>query len=169
MSLLKKLIRSVISSEVRQEVQKQTGSEPWNQSSRRREPWEQSAPKPRSASSSAPSGESWGPDMPSEPNQFNSGLTYSRYFQKIFCENYPSYQLERDDRPYGRDTTVFTFWSGNCKALVVEIKSEKDASHRLRSECAGAGVPYLCFYHNHYGWWNTKSYVIKRVSAALRS
>ena len=29
------------------------------------------------------------------------------------------------------------------------------------------GIPYIRFYYDHEGWWNTKSYVIRRTSEAL--
>ena len=34
-------------------------------------------------------------------------------------------------------------------------------------ECAAAAIPYLRFYHNHDGWWNTRAYVTQRVRGAL--
>ena len=34
-------------------------------------------------------GDSWGPVMPSEPNQFNSGLNYKDYFEKSLKRNSP--------------------------------------------------------------------------------
>ena len=43
-----------------------------------------------------PSGDSWGPNMPSEPNQFNSGLSYQDYFSKVFGEAFPEYQVNKE-------------------------------------------------------------------------
>ena len=31
------------------------------------------------------------------------------------------------------------------------------------------GIPYLRFYYNHEGWWNTRSYVTRRIANALTS
>ena len=62
----------------------------------------------------------------------------------------------------------FTFTQGGRKALVVEIMSESSASQKLKNQCAAEGVPYLRFYHDHPGWWNTRSYVVRRVTDALR-
>ena len=132
-------------------------------------PAEQNPVETRETSSNGPtSGDSWGPDMPIEPNQYNSGVTYTVYFQRVFSENSPSYRLTCDYRPQGNDCSVFTFWEGDRKALVVEILSQNQQASRLKDQCEARGVPYLRFYHDHKGWWNTKSYVIRRVGAALR-
>lgn len=158
MSFLKNLLKSIVSSEVKKEVDKRLGGEPW----------QQSGPAPQSVPQSAPiSGDSWGPVMPDEPNQFNSGVTYTIYFQRLFSEHFPSYRLTCDYRPKGKDCSVFTFWEGERRALVVDVRTDRWQSDRLKWQCERQGVPYLRFYHDHKGWWNTKSYVIRRVGAAL--
>ena len=131
-------------------------------------PAEQNPVETRETSSNGPtSGDSWGPVMPIEPNQYNSGVTYTIYFQRIFSEYFPTYRLTCDYRPQGNDCSVFTLWEGDRKALVAEIRSQNQQSNYLKDQCEAGGVPYLRFYHDHKGWWNTKSYVIRRVSAAL--
>ena len=47
--------------------------------------------------------------------------------------------------------------------------SAKRARYRIRKECRAAGVPYLRYYYNYHGWWNTKAYVIERTGKALNS
>ena len=51
--------------------------------------------------------------------------------------------------------------------LVVEIKSENSEAQWLRNACAAERTPYLRFYYNHDGWWNTREYVDTRVRQAL--
>ena len=117
----------------------------------------------------AESGDSWGPDMPDEPNQFNSGKPYDQYFYDLFQENFPSYRLTTEKIRKGR-ATLITFYSGisDQKALVVELMAETSCAESIRYNCRKEGVPYLRFYYNHDGWWNTKSYVVRRVQDALK-
>ena len=113
-----------------------------------------------------PSGDSWGPVMPSEENQYNSGLPYKEYFTKILTESFPSYQIEREAIRDGSDY-VFTFIQSGSKKLVIEVRSTKSSRYKLRNDCRKAGIPYLRFYYDYDGWWNTKSYVIRRAKEAL--
>lgn len=113
-----------------------------------------------------PSGDSWGPVMPSEENQYNSGLNYQAYFSKVFDEAFPSYQIDKEDIRDGRAMS-FTFSQGGVKKLVVEVISERSNPNKLREDCRKQHVPYLRYYYDYDGWWNTKSYVTRRTSKAL--
>ena len=121
---------------------------------------------PAQTYSNGPSGDSWGPDMPSEENQYNSGLTYQEYFSKVFAEAFPSYQIDKEDVRCGR-AGLYTFSQGGSKKLVVEVISRASNPYKVRNECKSQGVPYLRYYYDYDGWWNTKSYVIRRTSKAL--
>ena len=113
-----------------------------------------------------PSGDSWGSVMPSEENQYNSGLNYQAYFSKVFDEAFPSYQIDKEDIRDGRAMS-FTFSQGGVKKLVVEVISERSNPYKLRNDCRQQHVPYLRYYYDYNGWWNTKSYVTRRTSKAL--
>ncbi len=110
-------------------------------------------------------GDSWGPVMPSEPNQFNSGLKPRDYFLKIFNEDFSTYQLE--EIKSGWSDVAFNFVQNGQKKLVVELMSDGTQRYKLRNECRAQGIPYLRFYYDHDGWWNTRSYVTRRVANAL--
>lgn len=111
-------------------------------------------------------GNSWGPVMPQEENQFNYKGTYKEYFNDIFRSEFSSYDIESSDSPNGR-VTVFVFMKDNKKALVVELLSQKSSVYKLRSHCAREKIPYLRYYYDHHGWWNTRSYVTERTRDAL--
>jgi hypothetical protein len=113
-----------------------------------------------------PLGRSWGETMPAEENQFNYNGTYDRYFEEIFRTEFSAYRLERQDVPGGR-RVIFTFWDGARKALVVELLNQSSDSQKLRRDCRASGVPYLRYYYDHEGWWNTRSYVVDRTRKAL--
>ena len=138
-------------------VQNQTYQQPVQQTYRNQAP----------AQESYESGFSWGPVMPAEENQFNYPGTYVEYFSHVFKEEFPGYNIT-----YGQDqrrrSTVFTFWSGSGKALVVELLPESSETKMLKKACAAQGIPYLRFYYNHHGWWNTRAYVAQRTREALR-
>ena len=116
----------------------------------------------------AESGDSWGPEMPDEPNQFNYSGTYLEYFTEIFQTEFPEYRVARAVGTSRKPVTVFTFWNGDAKALVVELMPQSSAAKKLRRDCADLGIPYLRYYYDHDGWWNTRSYVIRRTRAALK-
>lgn len=113
-----------------------------------------------------PSGESWGPVMPSEPNQFNFGGTWVQYFEDIFGREFAAYRCEKESLSGGA-RLVYTFFSAGNKALVVELMSRKSASKKLRERTLQAGIPYLRFYYDYEGWWNTRAYVVKRMNNAI--
>ena len=133
-----------------------------------------SAPAPAAApaapaqtwESESPSGFSWGERMPDEENQYNYPGNYADYFENIFRAEFPQYRLERIVNE-SWNAVIFTFRDGGREALVVELMSDRSSRQRLRRDCAARGVPYLRFYHNHAGWWNTRSYVVTRTRAAL--
>jgi len=112
------------------------------------------------------SGNSWGPVMPKEENQFNYKGTYKEYFNDIFRSEFSSYNIEVSDSSNGR-STVFVFMKGDKRALVVELLSQKSSVYKLRSHCEREKIPYLRYYYDHHGWWNTRSYVTERTRKAL--
>ncbi len=116
----------------------------------------------------AVSGDSWGDVMPPEENQYSFNGSYVEYFNKVFREEFPSYRIEHAPAPKGRRATIFTFYNAQGKALVVELMSENSVARKLRQECAAENIPYLRFYYDHQGWWNTRSYVVRRTLTALR-
>ena len=113
-----------------------------------------------------PSGFSWGPKMPAEENQYNYGGNYIDYFREIFNANFSEYRIEQAQEG---STTIFTFYRGDSKALMVELLSKTSGRYRIRKECRANGIPYLRYYYNYQGWWNTKAYVIERTAKALNS
>lgn len=112
------------------------------------------------------SGFSWGPVMPDEENQFNFNGTYKEYFRDVFMNEFPQYSIVSYDSNNGK-ATVFTFNLGVKKALVVELLSEKSSAYKLRKECKRDHIPYLRYYYDHHGWWNTRTYVAERTRKAL--
>ena len=113
------------------------------------------------------SGDSWGEVMPAEENQYNFHGTYDAYFENIFDNDFSDYSYERDDIP-GTARTVYTFYSGGgSKALVLELMNESSCANKIRRDAEKEGVPYLRFYYDHDGWWNTRSYVTRRMQKAL--
>ena len=123
----------------------------------------QAAPQPERMA--YPPGQSWGEIMPEEENQFSYNGSYIKYFEEIFRAEFPQYRLQ-EEHPTGK-RTVFTFWSGVRKALVVELLSQSSAVKALRRDCQQQGIPYLRYYYDHDGWWNTRTYVIDRTRRAL--
>ena len=113
-----------------------------------------------------PSGDSWGPNMPSEENQFNSGLNYMDYFTKIFEEGFGAYQIDKQNLRDGK-AMLYTFSQAGVKKLVVEVISDRSNPYKYRKECRSQGIAYLRYYYDHDGWWNTKSYVTRRTANAL--
>ena len=115
--------------------------------------------------SESSSGFSWGEKMPDEENQFNYKGTFTSYFENIFNTEFSGYRFEKDNTHSRR--IIYTFYDGTRKALVVELKSQSNAAYKLRNDCSAAGIPYLRFYYDHDGWWNTRSYVVSRMRSAL--
>lgn len=121
----------------------------------------------RPASPESPSGFSWGEEMPAEENQFNYNGPFWSYFEHIFSADFPAYRVEkREIEP--RKRIAYTLWSGASKAVVVELMNESCSAYKFRNDCAKEGVPYVRFYHDHDGWWNTREYVVTRIRGALK-
>ena len=104
--------------------------------------------------------------VPAEECQYNFKGTYLQYFDKVFNEEFPEYRVERvkaeDSRAY-----IYTFYEGARTALIVELLNSSSARKKLREDCRKNGTPYLRYYYDHEGWWNTRSYVTTRTRAAL--
>ncbi len=117
---------------------------------------------------SAASNDPYGEEMPAEPNQYNFNGTYVQYFEGIFQTEFPAYRLTKETPKYSKGT-IFTFWNGDAKALVVELLPSSSDAKKLRKICRGTGVPYLRYYYdaNDIGWWNIRSYVVERTRKAL--
>lgn len=109
---------------------------------------------------------SWGDIMPDEENQYNFDGKYYEYFEKIYNEEFPQYNITYD-KLTNRNATIFTFRSGNTPVLYVELLSSKSSAKKFRAECAKYGIAYLRFYFDKHDWWNTRSYVIMRTKMAL--
>ena len=110
---------------------------------------------------------SYGSKKPAEENQFNFRGNYVKYFEKIYGEEFPEYQITHEEEERLR-SSIFTFKRDGQIALIVEILSETSRRQKVRTDCAMNHIPYLRFYHNHHGWWNTRSYVINRTKDALK-
>ena len=89
------------------------------------------------------------------------------YFENIFRTELPMYAMDRTI-PSNSKRVVYEFYSGTTTALVIELMSERCSVQRTRSACERNHVPYLRFYYDHDGWWNTRAYVVKRIRDALR-
>lgn len=113
------------------------------------------------------SGFSWGPDMPDEENQFNSGLVYHEYFEKVYREEFSEYVVEKE-LPANRNACIFTFKKDGREVLKVEVISQKSSPYKVSNDCHAAGIGYTRFYHDHHGWWNTREYVKERTKNAIR-
>ena len=147
-------------------------------------------PAPQSARPGAPYAPTHSAAMPQEENQFSYPGAYYEYFAHVFSEEFPRYQIEEEVR-YGscksssgpvrtrssnggvpRASTAFIFRESNGQTdsrivLVVDVVSEHSSSHVRKDACEAQGIPYLRFYYNHRGWWNTRSYVVDRVRNVL--
>ena len=104
--------------------------------------------------------------MPDEENQYNFPGTYLEYFSSIFNKDFAEYSPEYFKEPNWK-SEHFTFFDGGKKALVVELLSRKSNAKRIRALCRQQGIPYLRFYYDYDGWWNTRAYVVGRVNKAL--
>ncbi len=121
---------------------------------------------PAAPASDAPSGLSWGEVMPAEENQFNFNGPFTAYFEKIFREEFPEYQVSREVKS-GKQY-IYTFKQGEKTALMIELLASSSEARKVRNDCRRAGIPYLRYYFDHEGWWNTRRYVADRTRAALK-
>ena len=125
-------------------------------------------PAPEPDYSNEPSGDSWGPVMPDEPNQYNYSGNFEQYFDDIFSTEFSEYRLEKQRFQDGKLRIVYSFYGSSGKALVVELMPSSSSAKKAREDCRKAGTPYLRYYYNHDGWWNTRSYVTQRTRRALQ-
>lgn len=109
---------------------------------------------------------SYGKKKPTEENQYNYHGNYIEYFESIFNSEFSNYRYEKETVNKTNNTS-YTFYLDNDKKLVVELFSQNSSANTLRRECETNKIPYLRFYYNHKGWWNTKSYVINRMKMYL--
>ena len=114
-----------------------------------------------------PSGDSWGPNMPAEPNQYNYYGAFWEYFEDIFHRDFAEYTVTRQENPRTASVYAYSFSMGGETLLMVELLSRRNDVYKLRSDCRKQGIPYLRFYYDVEGWWNTRAYVIDRVRKAL--
>ena len=65
---------------------------------------------------------------------------------------------------------IYTFHKGDAVCLVVEVRTgESTAGNKAaKKSCETIGIPYVRFYYDHPGWWNTRSYVKERIIAAMK-
>ena len=125
--------------------------------------------KPESAEPAlGPAGCSWGELMPDEPNQYNFKGTWQEYFEDIFNTEFAAYRWEREEPKDGRRRLVYTFYAAAGKALIVEVMPSASEAKKLRERCGKEGTPYLRYYYDYEGWWNTRSYVVERTRNALK-
>lgn len=108
----------------------------------------------------------WGYVKPALENQYSYNGTYVEYFKYVFAENFPEYQIDCE-LPSDRNAAIFTFLQDGQTKLVVEVVGKNSKAKAIRRNCRNAGIPYLRFYHNVYGWWNVKEYVVNRVKSVL--
>lgn len=146
---------------------------------------QQSAPQPQPQQAPAaqpvytedepsPSGWSWGEKMPDEDNQYNFSGTYDQYFDSVLRDAFPEYEITFEETgrqgQYGfiaLPGKKITFRKDGATALIIELISEKSSKKKLREDCKAAGIPYLRYYYDYHGWWNTRSYVVERTRKAL--
>ena len=111
----------------------------------------------------------WGEEMPAAENMFSFAGTPAAYMEKIFAEDFGAYQVEKEAGWGGFErSTVYRFLEGGVQKLVVELVPDNSEAVKLREKCAREGLPYLRFYSGHEGWWNVRSYVVSRISKALK-
>ena len=115
-----------------------------------------------------PLGRSWGERMPDEPNQFNYPGSYREYFEEIFREDFPELTFYREQNPKSSRASSYTFYRGAQKVLVIELVGQGCDVYLLRRNCEREGMPYLRFWYDHDGWWNARSYVVKRMREAMQ-
>ena len=114
-----------------------------------------------------PIGRSWGERMPNEPNQYNFPGSYREYFEDIFNRDFAAYRTVRSENPRTGKAVSYTLLSNDRPVLVVELLSRSCDACQLRNSCRKSGTPYLRFYYDYDGWWNARSYVVRRIQNAI--
>lgn len=117
--------------------------------------------------SKATSGVSWGELKPNEPNQYNYYGTFWEYFEDIFHDEFGEYTVTRKENPRARSVYTYYFSKGDGTKLVVELLAKRNEVYKVRDDCRRQGIPYLRFYYDVEGWWNTRAYVTDRIRKAL--
>lgn len=164
MSLLSRLLGKKVEDAAKQILRGLPKEEPYRPAAPAQPVQNASAPAPYDEDE--PSGFSWGKRMPNEPNQYNFNGSPREYFDQIYRAEFPDCRVEME-APHDGCHTVFTFYRGDRTALVVELLSKGTVNTKRGVQCRRTGVPYLRFYYNHPGWWNTRAYVITRTRNAL--
>lgn len=111
-------------------------------------------------------GDSFGPTMPEEDNQYLHEGPFWTYFEDIFTAEFSDLRFEKEEVKPSK-FIVYNFYSGDTRVLMVELLSKNFTMIKLRDSYEGSGVPYVRFYIDHRGWWNTRSYVIRRIREAM--
>lgn len=171
MGFLDKLLKKGAADALRELLGNDAASAPQQQPSPQQPlPQQQNAPQ----QTFGPSGWSWGETMPDEENQYNFSGTYDQYFDTVLRQAFPEYDItmEDEDRRHGAYSKLYqaklvTFRKDGRTALMIELMSRHSSRNKMRMECMKAGIPYLRFYYDYHGWWNTKSYVTERTRRAL--
>ena len=126
------------------------------------------AAAPAEDRSDEPSGFSWGPVMPDELNQYNYNGSYLAYFAEIFHDEFSEYTIKQEEGYGGiSKSALFKFYKDEKLALVVELLPKSSEARKVREKCRAQGIPYLRYYIDYEGWWNTRAYVVKRTGDAL--
>ena len=146
------------------------------------------APGTKDALEAATEG-SWGDEMPEEPNQYNYNGAAESYFLKVLKEAFPEYTVRMHGAPYQSQPTwergfmgklhqvpgkpvpawIFTIQDGSQIKLAVELLSAANKNRKdNRRSFEEQGIPFIRFYYNVKGWWNTQSYIRERAYAAIR-
>lgn len=125
------------------------------------------AAAPAQQAAAAYTGKSWGVVMPNEPNQYNYPGTYREYFEEIFRREFSAYRVLRSENRFTKKAVSYWFMDGDRTALAVELVSQNCDVKKLREDCRRSGIPYLRFYYDYEGWWNTRAYVVSRMRRAL--
>ncbi len=133
---------------------------------------------------------SCGEEMPSELNQYNYNGSPQAYFLEVLTEAFPEYTVRKDEifyqspmqlvldyggkyhRESGPSTPayLYTVRDDETVLLAVEVLSLYSKSRKTnRHSFEGQGIPYIRFYYDADGWWNTKSYVTQRAILALEN
>ena len=114
------------------------------------------------------SGISWGRQMPDEENQYNYQGDYMEYFEHIFRDDFPQYKVKKSYIDGTRRVAYVFSNQEKENALIIELMPETSAAYKFRNDCRENNIPYLRFYYNHDGWWNTREYVNSRMKTILR-
>lgn len=132
---------------------------------------------------------SWGENMPSVPNQYNYPGSPEEYFMEVLRDAFPGKTVRKEEVEYqspsiwikgpdkkfheqpGKKTPacIFTIQQNGRILLAVELLSVSSKNFKQNQKSfADKGIPYIRFYHDVPGWWNTRAYVTQRALAAAK-